>query len=145
MVMSDPRLLLGGAAAVALTWLIWSWHQRGADLDAARLSAALASETARANARAVNAVTEAGRRNVQTVTDAAAAERARLLARLTIERRISDAPATHGCAGSPAVTIVLDGLRRRAAGGSPGGGGADDGAGGAAVLPARPGAAGDGG
>lgn len=140
----SPRLLLAGGAAVALAWLIWSWHQRGADLDASRLSEALASETARANARAVDAVTAMGQRNVAAVTAAAAAERARLLSTMSIQRRIQDAPITHACADSAAVRAVLDGLHERAAAGTPNRNPAADGAGSTAVLSAQPGPASDG-
>jgi hypothetical protein len=131
------RAVLGlGVALLALGALIWSWHGRGQDLIAARQAEALASEIARGNARAVDAVTAMGERNVRAVSDAASAERARLLSRINIERRIADAPITHACADSPAVGAVLDGLRGRTAPPAQGGGTSDHGAGQPAILSA---------
>lgn len=131
------RTLAGLAVALlGLVALAWSWHGRGQDLIAARQAEALASEIARGNARAVDAVTAMGARNVQAVTDAAAAERARLVASMTIQRRITDAPITRACADSPAVGAVLDGLRERTATPSQGAAASDHGARGPAHLPA---------
>lgn len=108
------------ALAAGVGLLAWQWHQRGVDLDAARLREALASEAAIRNAAAVDAVTRDAQRNVAALEKDAARAMARARDADQLERRLRDVPQTHDCVDSPAVRAGLDELRRRAAARAPG-------------------------
>lgn len=126
--------LAGGAVLLGVLWL--RLEAVSSARDQARAQAAEAARVAATNARAVELLQLAHAESLRQVTEAAAAERMRLLSAAELKRRVADAPRTSSC--GPAVAAALAGLRERAAPTAGGAGHAAGGAGGPADLPPGP-------
>lgn len=112
-----------------------------ARLDAAQTREQMAREAAEANAKVVETLKADAARSADIVRDQAAALSRLQNARTEVIREIVKVPTTTACAGSPAVGVALDGLRRwpnAAADGRPPAAGRPDGA--VRAPPAAPGA-----